>query len=82
VIPSALLGKLRVKPHSKRRFPLVDGSEITRKIGDVLFRLNARRGAARVIFGEKGDSRLLGTMNLVVLDPMKRELRTLPMVVG
>lgn len=86
VVPSALLRKLRVKAHSKRTFTLADGSEITRKIGDVLFRLNGRQGASPVIFGEKGDSTLLGTVSLealgMVLDPVKRELRPLPMVLG
>lgn len=53
VIPSALLRKLGVRPHSKRTFTLADGSEITRKIGDVLFRLDGRQGAAPVVFGEK-----------------------------
>src|SRR6266581_2680898 len=52
VVPAALLRKLRIRPHSKRTFILADGSEITRKIGDVLFRLNGRQGAAPVIFGE------------------------------
>jgi len=84
VIPSALLRKLGVRPHSKRTFTLADGSEITRKIGDVLFRLNGRQGAAPVIFGEKQDGVLLGTVSLealgMMLDPMKRELRPLPML--
>ncbi|PYT96893.1 MAG: aspartyl protease [Acidobacteria bacterium] len=84
VIPSALLRKLGVRPHSKRTFTLADGSEITRKIGDVSFRFNGRQGAAPVIFGEKQDSVLLGTVSLealgMMLDPMKRELRPLPML--
>ena len=86
VIPAALLRKLGVKPHSKRTFILADGSEITRKIGDVLFGLNGRKGAAPVIFGEKQDSTLLGSVSLealgMALDPMKRELRPLPMVLA
>lgn len=86
VIPAALLRKLGVKPHSKHTFILADGSEITRKIGDVAFRLDGRRGAAPVIFGEKEDSTLLGSVSLealgLVLDPMKRELRPLPMVLA
>src|SRR5205085_7803371 len=84
VIPSALLRKLGVRPHSKRTFTLADGSEITRKIGDVLFRLNGRRGAAPVIFGEKQDSVSLGTVSLealgMMLDPINRQLRPLPML--
>jgi len=86
VIPGAVLRKLGVKPHSKRTFILADGTEITRKIGDVLFRLNGRMGAAPVIFGEKEDSTLLGSVSLealgMALDPMKRELRPLPMVLA
>jgi aspartyl protease family protein len=86
VIPAALLRKLGVKPHSKRTFILADGSEITRKIGDVAFRLDRRQGAAPVIFGEKDDSTLLGSVSLealgMTLDPMKRELRPLPMVLA
>ncbi|HEV2196132.1 MAG TPA: hypothetical protein VGR55_11155 [Candidatus Acidoferrum sp.] len=86
VIPSALLRKLGARPHSKRTFTLADGSEITRKIGDVLFRLDGRQGAAPVIFGEKQDSTLLGTVSLealgMMLDPMKRELRPLPMLLA
>jgi clan AA aspartic protease len=86
VVPAALLRKLGVRPHSKRTFIFADGSEITRKIGDVLFRLNGRQGAAPVIFGEKQDSVLLGTLSLealgMMLDPMKRELRPLPMLLA
>jgi clan AA aspartic protease len=86
VIPARLLRKLGVKPHSKRTFILADGSEITRRIGDVLFRLDGRQGAAPAIFGEKDDSTLLGTISLkalgMALDPMKRELRPLPMVLA
>src|SRR5260370_14548563 len=82
VIPSALLRKLGVRPHSKRTFTLADGSEITRKMGDVLFRLNGRQGAAPVIFGENQDSTLLGSVPLdplsMMLDPMSRELPPLP----
>jgi hypothetical protein len=39
-----------------------------------------------VIFGEKGDSTLLGTVSLetlgFILDPIKRVLRSLPIVLG
>jgi clan AA aspartic protease len=86
LVPAPVLRKLGVKPHSKRTFILADGTEITRKIGDVLFRLNGRQGAAPVIFGEKQDSTLLGTLSLealgMMLDPMKRELRPLPLLLA
>ncbi len=86
VVPAKILHKLGVKPHSKRTFILADGSEITREIGDVSFRMNGRQGASPVIFGEPGDSLLLGSVSLeamgVMLDPMKRQLRPLPMVLA
>ncbi len=84
VVPTNVLRKLRIKAHSKRTFILADGSQITRRIGDGLFRFNGRQGSSPVIFGEKGDSVLLGTVSLealgMVLDPIKRELRPLPML--
>jgi hypothetical protein len=46
----------------------------------------ANPAASPVIFGEKDDAALLGTVSLeslgLVLDPMKRVLRPLPMVLG
>ena len=43
-------------------------------------------GVADVIFGEKGDHELLGAFTLealgLVLDPLKRELKPLPMLLA
>lgn len=84
--PAALLKKLGIRPHSSRTFLLADGSEITRRIGDAIFILDGQRGASPVIFGEEDDAALLGTVSLeslgLLLDPMKRVLRPLPMVLG
>lgn len=86
VVPGAILRRLGIKPHSRRTFILADGSSITRPIGDIVIRLNGQQGASPVIFGEKDDSILLGTVSLeslgLILDPMKRELRPLPMLLG
>lgn len=86
VVPKTVLDKLGVKPHSTKTFTLADGSEIKRRVGDLLFKLNGYQGASPVIFGEKGDSSLLGTISLeavgLLLDPIRRELRPLPMVLG
>jgi len=86
VVPARTLKKLGVKPHSRRTFVLADGSELTRQMGDAAFRLDGRQGASPVIFGEKGDSALLGAVTLealgVLLDPLRRELRPLPMVLA
>lgn len=86
VVPAAVLRKLGVRPHSKRQFTLADGSHITRKMGDVQFRIDGQRGTSPVIFGEKGDSTLLGVVSLeslgFILDPIRRVLRPLPMILG
>jgi clan AA aspartic protease len=86
VVPKTVLSALGVKPHSSKTFTLADGSEIKRDVGDLVFKLDGHQGASPVIFGEKGDSALLGTVSLeslgLLLDPIRRELRPLPMVLG
>lgn len=86
VVPKTVLGALGVKSHSTKTFTLADGSKIKRKVGDLAFKLNGHQGASPVIFGEKEDSTLLGTVSLEALgllhDPSRRELRPLPMVLG
>jgi len=82
VVPESVLRRLAIKPTKTRRFILADGTEISRPLGEALFRLNGEQGTSPVIFGEKDDSVLLGSISLEVLgltlDPFKRELRPLP----
>ena len=84
VIPARVLRSLEIRAHSRRSFILADGTKITRRIGDVTFRFDGRKGASPVIFGQKTDSILLGSVSLgalgLMIDPLKRELRPLPMV--
>lgn len=86
VVPGATLRRLGIRSHSSRTFLLADGSEITRRVGDALFIIDGQRAASPVIFGEKDDSPLLGMVSLeslgLILDPLKRVLRPLPMVLG
>ena len=86
VAPRTTLKRLGIKPHSSRTFTLADGTRITRQMGDAVFAIDGERAASPVIFGEKGDSLLFGTVSLealgLMLDPLKRELRPLPMVLG
>lgn len=84
VVPRAVLKKLGIRPESTESFFLANGEEITREIGNVLFEYRGRVRASPVIFGEEGDSNLLGIVTLealgFVLDPLRRELRPLPMM--
>jgi len=47
-----------------------------------IFKYGDRIGGADVIFGEEGDSTLLGSFTLEALDPLRRELKSLPMVLA
>jgi clan AA aspartic protease len=86
VVPSAVLGRLGIRPLVEQEFRLADGTTIARKKGVALFKYDDRIGGADVIFGEEGDSVLLGAFTLealgLVLDPLRRELRPLPMILA
>ena len=84
VVPTPVLEKLNIKPLTTEEFRLANGDKITRKKGGALFKYKDKIGVADVIFGEEGDSILLGAFTLealgLVLDPLKRELKPLPMI--
>ncbi len=86
VVPASILKKLGIKPISEQSFRLADGSKITRKKGGAFFKYKDQVGVADVIFGEKGDHTLLGAFTLealgLALDPLKRELKPLPMILA
>jgi len=86
VIPSPVLEGLGIRPLVEETFRLADGSKIVRKKGVALFKHGARVGGADVIFGEEGDSNLLGALTLealgLALDPLRRELKPLPLILG
>ena len=86
VVPAAILINLGIRPLTEQEFRLADGSKISRKKGVAVFKYGDRIGGADVIFGEEGDSQLLGAFTLealgLALDPLKRELRPLPMILA
>ena len=86
VVPTPILQKLGIKPFAEQEFRLADGAKIVRKKGMAFFKYGDHVGGADVIFGEKGDSNLLGAFTLealgLALDPFRRELRPLPMILG
>lgn len=86
VVPTPVLERLGIKPLTQEEFRLANGQKIVRKKGIALFRFGERVGGADVVFGEEGDSTLLGALTLealgLVLDPLKRELRPLPMLLA
>lgn len=86
VVPSPILEKLGIKPLAEDEFLLANGTKVVRKKGIALFKYGERVGGADVIFGEEDDHKLLGALTLealgLVLDPLKRELKPLPMVLA
>lgn len=84
VVPTQVLERLGIRPLAKESFRLANGQKITRSKGVAIFRYKERIGGADVVFGEEGDATLLGALTLqslgLSLDPLKRELRELPML--
>ena len=86
VVPTPVLERLGIRPFMEQQFRLADGSKIVRKKGGAFFRHGELAGVADVIFGEEGDSTLLGALTLealgLSLDPLRRELKPLPMILA
>ena len=86
VVPGAVLERLGIKPLTNEQFRLTDGSQISCRKGVAIFKDQDRIGGADVIFGEPNNGQLLGAFTLealgLVLDPLRRELRPLPMVLS
>jgi clan AA aspartic protease len=86
IVPQRVLNRLGIEPRTSRGFILADGTEIRRRMGNALFFYKGEEGASPVIFGEEGDSTLLGVVTLealgLIFDPFRRELRPLPLVLG
>jgi len=86
VLPTPVLQQLGISPLTEQEFRLADGSRTVRKRGVALFRYKDRIGGGDVIFGEDEDANLLGALTLdslgYALDPLRRELRDLPMILA
>ncbi len=83
VVNEKILQSLGIKPYRKKEFFLANSDKVERRIGDAYFEYKGVGGASPVIFGEPGDSNLLGATTLealeLVLDPFRRELRPMTM---
>lgn len=86
VVPATILKGLGITPVIEQNFRLADGTVITRKKGGAVFRYKEYAGVSDVIFGEPGDQTLLGAFTLeslgLMLDPLRRELRFIPMILA
>jgi aspartyl protease family protein len=86
VVPTPVLERLGIHPLAVQEFRLANGTKVQRKKGMAIFKYGDRIGGADVIFGEEGDSILLGAFTLealgLSLDPLRREVKELPMLLG
>ena len=86
VVPISILERLGIRPLAEQEFRLANGVKVRRKKGGALFKYGERLGVADVIFGEEGDSVLLGAFTLealgLSLDPLRREVTPLPLLLG
>jgi ADP-ribose pyrophosphatase YjhB (NUDIX family)/predicted aspartyl protease len=86
VVPRTLLDRLGVRPFAEDSYILANGDKITRSRGAALFKYRGRVGVSEVIFGEPGDSDLLGALTLealgLSLNPLTRELYDLPILLA
>jgi predicted aspartyl protease len=84
IVPGRDLRRIGVRPRGREEFRLADGSVLTRQVGIAGFEYGGRAGGTTVIFGESGDAPVLGALALesmgLMLDPVRRLLRPLPMV--
>ena len=83
VVPQNILKKLGIRPTSSREFILANGEIFRKPVENAYFKYKGQVAAAPVVFGEK-DVLLLGATTIealrMILDPIRRELKPLPMV--
>ena len=84
LVPGIILDEIGIAPHRVVEFSLADGTKISRRVGDAYFELNGEGASVPVIYGEAGDSPLLGAVTLeamgLVLNPFTRELYPMRMI--
>ena len=83
LLPLDVWHDLGLEPKRKVTFTLADGTHIDRHVSECHISLEGSDGHTPVILGEEDDDPLLGIVTLenlgLMLDPFKRELRTMQM---
>jgi clan AA aspartic protease len=78
VVPGKILDQLGIEPYREMSFSLADGTAIKRKVSSAYFEYQGEGGPAPVVYGEEGDTALLGATTLesigLVLNPFTRTL--------
>ncbi len=86
LVPGKILDKIGIEPYKEMSFSLADGTSIKRGISTAYFEYKEEGGAAQVIYGEEGDTPLLGATTLealgLVLNPFTRTLHPMRMLMA
>jgi clan AA aspartic protease len=86
IVPADVLERIDVRSTHVEEFELADGRVIERRMGIAHVTVKDRQAAANVIFGEPGDSTLLGIVTLeelgFVIDPSRGELKPIQFRLG
>lgn len=84
VVDLDILKKLELVGTRTMEFELANGQTIKKKVGEASFEYKGQRVTSPVVFGDKGVF-LLGAVTLetfgLILDPINRKLRGLPMLI-
>jgi clan AA aspartic protease len=86
VIPAAQLEKLGIKPTGERTFFLANGQPVRRRTGEARITYEGQTATCVVLFGDEGDSTLLGVTTLenlgLIFDPLRQKIMSLPMLLA
>jgi clan AA aspartic protease len=86
LVPGKILDELEIEPYREVAFSLADGTSIKRKVASTYFEFEGEGGPAPVVYGEEGDSPLLGATTLesigLVLNPFSRTLHPMRMLMA
>jgi clan AA aspartic protease len=86
LVPGKILDDLGIEPYKEMSFSLADGTSIKRRISSAYFEFEGEGGPAPVVYGEEGDTALLGVTTLesigLVLNPFSRTLHPMRMLMA
>ena len=86
LVPGKILDELGIEPYKEMSFSLADGTSIKRRISSAYFEYEGEGGPAPVVYGEEGDTALLGATTLksfgLVLNPFTRDLHPMRMLMA
>ncbi|MFP5041380.1 aspartyl protease [Parasediminibacterium sp. JCM 36343] len=86
LVPGKILDGLDIEPYREMSFSLADGSTIKRRLSSAYFEFEGEGGPAPVVYGEEGDTPLLGATTLesigLVLNPFTRTLHPMRLLMA